>query len=281
MNYAIFLGKKILGLALHRLPLNISSLFGDLVCALCLGCFDNSCVDDLCSIAICANLAYHLGCFFASLYSICIFVKNDNLAGMIVGLLCGHLGICRNFLDLILGMLFSDYLGLFAFLDFVSTGLFCRCCSYNLLTVLIGCYCVLNLGSTLDLLCLGRIYGECIATLCDLFLGLSLESLRRVGLFCNCVCALFLGSLCHDLIVYYGYNLFTAVKHLFCRLGYGCGYGSGCNILFNYYAAIISCLCRSRRSHLFSDDIALRLLGLDHLGFGFYDCRSSHCHLGL
>ena len=258
MNLAVFLGKKLLRLALHRLPLNISSILGDLVCALsllglkdslgnnlssggvnynlayCLRLFGH-CIDDLSSIGVSANLADYLG-FFNRL--ICyIVLKNDNLTCIIVRLFydlrygsifsrLDCLGVFIKNNDLAcLGGLCRDYLSILGKLaDCISAGLFYRSSSYYLLALLVGGYGVLKLGSTLDLLSLSEIYGECIFALLDLFLRLSLESLRRVGLFCNYVCAGSLFCLCDRLVINYSYGLLANVKNLFLRL-YG-GYGS-------------------------------------------------------
>ena len=146
---------------------------------------------------------------FSCLDSLCVFVKNSDIAYLS--------GLCLDYLS-ILGKL----------ADRISAGLFCRSSSYYLLTLLVGGYGVLKLGSTLDLLSLSEVYGECIFALLDLFLRLSLESLRRVGLLGNNVRA---GSsfFLYRLVVYYGYGFFALVERFFLSLSYGslC-YGSLC-----------------------------------------------------
>ena len=271
MNYAVILTEKLLRLALFRLPLKISSLLTDCVSALRLRCYKSNALDNLSGLGINYNLAryfglgfyridYLCGIFFyeklarslnlcgSCLDSLCIFVENDNLTTL--GLLCRNdLCICGKLVDL------------------VGLGFLGRLCLDNLSALLIGSYCILKLGSTLDLLSLFGIYSESVCTLLDFLGRLSLKSLCRVGLFCNCICTGLLSIRC-GLIVNYCYDLLTNVKNLIlCRRS-----GNRCDILLYYYAICINLRssCRNRCASLLGNGVcALRL------GSGDLSCRKN------
>ena len=198
-----------------------------------------NCSDYLNCICIYKNFAR---CSCLGLYALdglCIFVENDYIARL--NSLCrDDLRICRKLADL------------------VSLHFVCGLRRNNLLALLVGCYCVLKLGSALDLLCLCRINSKSITTLVDFLCRLSLESLCRVGLFCNCVCA---RLRCYSNFIKHRYYLFTGVENLiylfFCR--------NRCDILLYYNAIFINRLCnRSRSSGFLSDDVsALGLICLE------------------
>ena len=165
-------------------------------------------LDDLHGVAIHDDLAEQDRLCRSCLNGLCIFVENDYLTG--------------------LRRLSRDYLSICGKLaDIVCSGLLCGLRGDYLLTVLIGCYCVLKLGSTLDLLRLGGINGNCVITVLDLFLSLSLKSLCRVGLLCNCVRA-FLCTV-DGLRGFRCYNLARFGR--FCLNAINCLNSLGCNNL--------------------------------------------------
>ena len=214
------------------------------------------CSNYLCCICIYENFARYSYLGLYALNCLCIFVENDYLTGL-KSFCRDDLRICRKLANL------------------VRLGFICWLRSNNLLALLIGCYCVLKLGSTLDLLCLCRINCKSIYTLINLFCRLSLKSLCRVGLFCNCV---YTGLGCYSSLFNYRYYLFTGMESLLnlflCR--------HRCDILLYYNAVFINSLFDRCSLSCFLNECvsALRLICLESsalnnpCGRGFFYNRS-------